>query len=215
MRTASWRARRCNTLDRPWFGQISWMSSMYVAACAPANRWRAKWATPLSRKRCARIADNGTKNITARLYNGEYFFNIIDPKHIDTRELRRRQPHRPGLRPELGLSDRPAAHPAGKGNPLRAQSLWKYNFSPECRRLFHRAQARSAVCQCGRCRHDHVHVSRAPIGITPRPPAAIRATSGFAYYFNRDLDGQRIPSGQPYVLGRHAARRHGHRPGHP
>ena len=128
-------------------------------------------------QRCARIAAAGSKNITARLFNGEYFFNIINPKHTDAVNSGDGSHIDQVYGQSSGLPGRPPAHPAGEETRSALQSLWKYGTSPRCRRLFHRAPARPPLRQCGRCRHDHVYLSAHRLGIAPRPPAATPSTA--------------------------------------
>jgi non-lysosomal glucosylceramidase len=123
--------RQNNTLDCAWFGQISWMSSMYVGALRAGEAMAREMGDTAFAEKCARIAQNGTRNITSRLYNGEYFFSIPDPKnpnvenagdgcHID-------QVHGQGYALQLGL---PRVLPE-KETRSALQSIWKYNYSPD------------------------------------------------------------------------------------
>ena len=120
-----------NTLDCGWYGQISWMSSMYVAALRAGEAMAREMGDNAFAEKCAKIATSGTRNITARLFNGEYFFNIIDPKnaewvnsgdgsHID-------QVYGQSWAFQIGL---PRVLPE-KETRTALQSIWKYNFSPD------------------------------------------------------------------------------------
>lgn len=119
-----------NTLDIGWYGQISWMSSMYVAALRAGEKMALETGDHAFAERCARIAGNGTRNIVSRLYNGQYFFNIIDPQratrlnsdgcHID-------QIYGQSWAFQLGL---PRVLPELETRTA-LQSLWKHNFAPD------------------------------------------------------------------------------------
>ncbi len=72
-----------HTLDRPWYGKISWITSLYNATLqvgvALGNEMKDKeFAT-----RCQIIADLGYKNMLESLFNGEFFINELDTKHLD------------------------------------------------------------------------------------------------------------------------------------
>jgi hypothetical protein len=126
-----------NTLDRPWFGQIAWMSSMYVAALQAGEQMANEMQDDAFAKRSRKIAEAGTANITGRLFNGEYFFNIVDPakaatvnsgegSHID-------QVYGQSWAFQLGLPQRTLPE---KETRTALASLWKYNFSPNAGAYF-------------------------------------------------------------------------------
>ena len=120
-----------NTLDEPWFGKISWLSSLYVAALRGgeqmarhmgeldfADRWRA-------------TADRGSQNLVRELFDGEYFANKVDPKRLDAINS--------GSGCEIDqVFGQSWAFQVGLGRVLPEQesksalrSLWKYNFTPD------------------------------------------------------------------------------------
>jgi hypothetical protein len=179
-----------NTLDCGWYGQISWMSSMYVAVLRAGEQMAREMGDDAFARRCRRIADNGFRNITARLYNGEYFFNIIDPKqaewvnsgdgsHID-------QVYGQSWAFQVGL---PRVLPE-KETRKALQSIWKYNFSPDAgayveehklpgRRFVNRGDAGMLMCTFPRADWDYTK-------------AAGTNSYGmqFAPYFNETWTGQ-------------------------
>lgn len=67
-----------NTLDRVWFGQIAWLSSMYNAALWAGKQMAEDIGDKNFAKQCNRIALKGREQITRRLFNGEFFINILD-----------------------------------------------------------------------------------------------------------------------------------------
>ena len=73
-----------NTLDTAWFGKISWLSSLYLAALRAGAAMAREMNEADFATRCESIADSGSQQITAQLFNGEYFMNIVDPKKADT-----------------------------------------------------------------------------------------------------------------------------------
>jgi len=177
-----------NTLDQPWYGQISWMSSMYVAALRAGERMAAEMGDANFGKRCAAIADNGTKNITARLYNGEYFFNIVDPAHQNSVNSGQGcdidQVYGQSWAFQIGL---PRILPE-KETRDALQSLWKYNFSPDAgayftahkagRRFVNAGDAGMIMCTFPRTDWDYAKASGGNGG-----------NQGHAYYFNETWTG--------------------------
>jgi uncharacterized protein (DUF608 family) len=123
--------RQNNTLDCFWFGQISWMSSMYVGALRAGEAMAREMGDDAFAEKCAKIAAAGTQNITSRLFNGEYFFSIPDPKNIQVENAgdgsHIDQVHGQGYACQLGL---PRVLPEKETRTALA-SIWKYNFSPD------------------------------------------------------------------------------------
>jgi hypothetical protein len=167
-----------NTLDCGWYGQIAWMSSMYVAALRAGEQMAREMGDDAFARRCKRIAENGTRNITSRLFNGEYFFNVIDPKnaecvnsgggcHID-------QVYGQSWAFQVGL---PRVLPE-KETRTALQSIWKYNFSPDAgayvekqklpgRRFVSNGDAGMLMCTFPICGYEY-HGPLGHIGFAPR-----------------------------------------------
>ncbi len=70
-----------NTLDRMWYGKISWISSMYNATLRAGAVMANELGDKAFARKCREIADLGKKRMVDELFNGEYFINILDPKH--------------------------------------------------------------------------------------------------------------------------------------
>lgn len=70
-----------NTLDKMWQGQISWISGMYNAALRAGVAMAKVMDERSFAKKCQKIADLGKKNMTAQLFNGEYYYSKRDPIH--------------------------------------------------------------------------------------------------------------------------------------
>jgi len=120
-----------NTLDASWYGQIAWLSSLYVAAVrAGAAMARDMGDTDFAR-RCDAIADRGGQVITERLFNGEYFIHRPDPKHADAINTNDGchidQVYGQSWAFQVGL---PRVLPP---EPTRSAlaALWKYSFTPD------------------------------------------------------------------------------------
>jgi len=123
--------RQNNTLDCAWFGQIAWMSGEYVAAVRGGEAMANEMGDAEFAAKCRKIAEAGTRNLVAKLFNGEYFFNTIDPKnaewinsgdgcHVD-------QLYGQSWAMQVGL---PRIFPEKESRTALA-SIWKYNFAPD------------------------------------------------------------------------------------
>jgi len=178
---------QANTLDRVWWGQISWMSSMYAAAARAGEQMAREIGDKDFEQRCARIAAAGFKNIPARLYNGEYFISIPDPKHMDTVNSGDGsyidQVYGQSWAFQVGL---PRVLPEKETRTALA-NLWKNNFSPDAgsyfiahkqgRRFVTAGDAGLIMCTFPRKDWDYFKASGG------------KEHGGFAYYFNETWTG--------------------------
>ncbi|MEI6140914.1 MAG: GH116 family glycosyl hydrolase, partial [Mariniphaga sp.] len=71
-----------NTLDRPWFGKISWLSSMYLAALRAGEAMAIEMGEPDFATRCRQIVVKGRKNMDEQLFNGEYYYQTGEPGKV-------------------------------------------------------------------------------------------------------------------------------------
>ncbi|MCP4452002.1 MAG: hypothetical protein GY809_11110 [Planctomycetes bacterium] len=71
-----------NTLDAAWYGKISFTSSLYLAALKAGAQMAREMGDTAFADQCLARADTGARNIL-QTYNGEYFYQIEDPKHQD------------------------------------------------------------------------------------------------------------------------------------
>ncbi len=120
-----------NTLDATWYGPISWLSSMYVAALRAGAQMAEEMGDHEFAQQCSAIAERGKQEIVKRLFNGEYFYQIRDPAHPEAigsgigchidQALGDFWTH------QLGLPD---ALPT-KETVIALQHLWRYNFAPD------------------------------------------------------------------------------------
>lgn len=72
-----------NTLDTDWYGKVAWLSGLYLAALAASAQMAEEVGDELFGHECRTIIEEGKKNIVEQLFNGEYFINRVDPKHLD------------------------------------------------------------------------------------------------------------------------------------
>ncbi|MFO0915056.1 MAG: GH116 family glycosyl hydrolase [Pirellulales bacterium] len=119
-----------NTLDAAWYGKVSFLASLYLAALQAGAAMADEVGDPAFAAKCRTIADRGAESIL-QCYNGEYFIQIEDPAHRDAI----------GVGPGCYIDQvfgQTWAHWVGLGqlfdrdkqlSALRA--LWKYNFVPD------------------------------------------------------------------------------------
>lgn len=120
-----------NTLDAPWFGKIAWLSSLYLAAVRAGEAMAHEMGDGDYADRCKAIAERGSKNLVDQLFDGEYFYNRVDPAKLDKINS--------GTGCEIdqvfGQSWAFQVHLGRVIPPEQArkalQSLWKYNFTPD------------------------------------------------------------------------------------
>lgn len=69
------------TLDEPWFGQIPWVSSLYIAALRAGEEMALEMGDAQFAKECRERAEKGRAAMDAELFNGEWFVQTPDPEH--------------------------------------------------------------------------------------------------------------------------------------
>jgi non-lysosomal glucosylceramidase len=120
-----------NTLDADWYGPIAWLSGMYLAALRAGSAMAREMGDREFAERCHAICERGRRSLMDQLFNGEYFVNQPDPKHLDAinsgtgchidQVLGDSWCHQVGLE---RIADAAKARSA-------LQSLWRYNFTPD------------------------------------------------------------------------------------
>jgi uncharacterized protein (DUF608 family) len=120
-----------NTLDTDWFGPVAWLSGLYLAALAAAAEMGDETGDAAFARQCRGILGTGQKNLVAQLFDGEYFINKVDPKHLDAINsgtgCEIDQVFGQNWAFQVGL---PRVLPR-KETLSALQSLWRYNFSPD------------------------------------------------------------------------------------
>jgi hypothetical protein len=120
-----------NTLDAAWYGRISWISSLYLAALRAGAAMATEMEDAEFAAQCTEIGDQGGVQIAEHLFNGEYFYQERDPAHpeafgagigchID-------QVFGQGWTHQVGL---PRVLPEEQ-TVSALKSLWRYNFTPD------------------------------------------------------------------------------------
>ena len=120
-----------NTLDDAWYGEIAWISSLYLAALRAGEAMAAEMGDEPFRRRTAALAARGSRTIASRLFNGEFFIHRGDPDH----------PQSPGSYGGCEIDQvfgQSYAFQVGLGRILDEEkvkaalgSLWRYNFTTD------------------------------------------------------------------------------------
>jgi uncharacterized protein (DUF608 family) len=120
-----------NTLDADWFGQVPWLVSLYLAALRAGELMAGELNDGDFAAVARGIREKGAEKLARELFNGEYFFQKLDPNHADA----------------VGVGEgchidqvfgQSWAFQVGLGrlydeNAIRSalQALWRYNFTPD------------------------------------------------------------------------------------
>ncbi len=120
-----------NTLDASWYGEIAWISSLYLAAVRAGAAMAEEMKDAAFAQRCQAIAERGQKRLVERLFNGEYFIQRLDLKHPDSINSNDGceidQMLGQSWAWQLGL---PRILPVEQTRSALI-ALWKYNFTPD------------------------------------------------------------------------------------
>ena len=120
-----------NTLDTDWFGPVAWLSGLYLAALTAAAAMADEVGDAEFARQCRGIFEVGRKNLVAQLFDGDYFINKVDPKHLDAVNsgtgCEIDQVFGQSWAFQVGL---PRVFPQ-KETVAALKSLWRYNFSPD------------------------------------------------------------------------------------
>jgi hypothetical protein len=120
-----------NTLDANWFGPVAWLSGLYLAALSAAATLADELGDAGYAEKCRAILDRGRKKLIAELYDGEYFINKVDPRHLDAinsgNGCEIDQVMGQSWAFQVGL---PRMLPE-KETRSALRSLWQYNFAPD------------------------------------------------------------------------------------
>ena len=120
-----------NTLDTDWFGPVAWLSGMYLAALRAGEEMARETGDEAFARQCHDLFTRGQTNLVAQLFDGEYFVNKPDPKHLEAINS--------GTGCHIDqVFGQSWAFQAGltrimpKAETISAlKSLWRYNFTPD------------------------------------------------------------------------------------
>ena len=117
------------TLDEPWFGEIPWISSLYIAALRAGEEMALEMGDVEFAKECRERAEIGRAAMDEKLFNGEWFIQIPDPEN----------PKKLGAYETVHIDQvlgQGWAWQVGLGRVLNEdttrsalRSIWKYNFT--------------------------------------------------------------------------------------
>ncbi len=154
-----------NTLDTDWYGPVAWLSGLYLAALAAAAEMADEAGDTEFAGQCRGIFERGQKNFVAQLFDGEYFIDKVDPKHLDAINsgtgCEIDQVFGQSWALQVGL---PRVLPR-KETKSALQSLWRYNFSPDVGPYRAAYKTRALVCDGGGGWIADVHVSAGRLGL--------------------------------------------------
>lgn len=124
-----------NTLDATWYGEIPWISGLYVAALHAAAEMALDMGDNDFARQCRTIAASGSDYLDDMLWNSKYhyFEQKVDPKHADATNSNRgcyidqmfgqTYTHQLGLAPVFDT----------KKADIALKSLYRNNFLPDAR----------------------------------------------------------------------------------
>ena len=174
-----------NTLDAAWYGPMAWISSLYIAALRAGEAMATETGDTGFAATCRAIAGRGTTELVKRLYNGEYFIHIPDPKHPEATNSNQGchidQLMGQAWALQVGL---PRIAPQ-KETISALESLWKYNFTPDAGGFRLKSKIRG-----GRV---YALAGEGGMVMTTFPRGGAETASGrsgFAFYFNEVWTGQ-------------------------
>ncbi|MSR62244.1 MAG: hypothetical protein EXS08_07355 [Planctomycetes bacterium] len=120
-----------NTLDAAWFGEIPWLSSLYLAAVRAGEAMALERGDAEFAARCGALLAAGAKALVTRCFDGEAFVQRVDPAHPEANATGAGC----SIDQVLGQS---WAFQANLGRVLPEQetraalaALYRYNFAPD------------------------------------------------------------------------------------
>ncbi len=120
-----------NTLDAAWYGPMGWISSLYLGAVRAGEAMARDVGDEEFARRCAAVCERGSISMVEKLYNGEYFIHLADPKHPEANSTNDGchidQVFGQSWAWQVGL-DRVIPERECKS---ALASLWKYSFAPD------------------------------------------------------------------------------------
>ena len=170
-----------NTLDADWWGEVAWLSGLYVAALRAGEEMAREMGDTAFAEQCHGIFERGRRNISARLFNGEYFIHRGDAAHAKTAvgsyegcEIDQVFGQSWAWQVALGRVLE------NEKTKTALQSLWRYNFSPDVgpyREVHKRGRWYAMAGEAGllMCTWPKGEQSRVPVS--------------YDYYFNECMNG--------------------------
>jgi non-lysosomal glucosylceramidase len=120
-----------NTLDAQWYGEIAWLSGLFLAALRAGEELARESGDDAFAQQCRAIFERGRTKLVRDLFDDQYFINRLDPAHRATinsgtgchidQVLGQAWAFQVGLGRVLPEKETRTA--------LRA--LWRYNYAPD------------------------------------------------------------------------------------
>ena len=124
-------ASQHNTYDINFEGPNTFIGSLYLAALRAGEEMAREMSDEQFAERCRKIFESGSRLTTERLWNGEYFIQLVDlqkhPKHQYAEGCLSDQLFGQGWAHQLGLDYIYPPQYVKKS----LQSVWKYNWAPD------------------------------------------------------------------------------------
>ncbi len=121
-----------NTLDADWYGAVSWINSLYVAALMAGAELAQEMGEPATAEKWTAIAAKGSAQMAEQLFHkDQYFIQRPDPAHLNKLgsgygcEID--QVFGQSWTFQVGLDRVLPVEPTRKA----LNSLWRYNFTPD------------------------------------------------------------------------------------
>jgi uncharacterized protein (DUF608 family) len=176
-----------NTLDAAWYGQITWLSSLYLAAVQAGAAMAREMGDDAFAARAEAIVESGSRLIAERLWNGEYFINLPDPAHPEAinsnvgchidQVLGQSWVFQVGL---------PRVLPPDQTRGA-LESLWRYNFTPDVGPYRQKFQAIKGGRWYAMPGEGGLLMCTFPKGGAEKAPG--KGEPGFVAYFNECMTG--------------------------
>jgi len=120
--------KQYNTLDRTWYGKITWISGLYAASLKAGEEMAKEMADLKFSRQCEKIAKKAFRNVSKELFNGEYFIQKTDPEHPEAPNTNIGC-HTDQLLGQYWASQTGLGHILPKENVKKAlRAIMKYNF---------------------------------------------------------------------------------------
>lgn len=120
-----------NTLDQTWYGEIAWITGVYVAALRAGAAMATEVGDTAFASRCTMLAESGTRFLESTLWTGQFFIQRIDPAHAGAINTNRGchidQLLGQALAAQLGL---PRVFAKDK-SVTALGNIYRFNFSPD------------------------------------------------------------------------------------
>jgi uncharacterized protein (DUF608 family) len=123
-------AEQYNTLDASWYGEIPWITGLYIACLHAGAAMATEMGDTAFATRCTQLAEAGSAYLVSELWSDEYgyFFHKLDPSHPTSTNSNRGcfadQLYGQTYAHQLGL---PAVVPASKARSALA-AVFRNNF---------------------------------------------------------------------------------------